>query len=446
MASGPDSGSRMPGLLTISTRSAAILRALIAHNVAVPTTSAHRRADESLVNPRLFLAFALMLFVSGFSNTFPVFFPPLLDAFGGSRAATAMTVSLFWVGGALVGAPAGYLVSRHDPRWVVIAGIVAMVLGLGLGAVAPTLPWFVAVVGGLGGIGVGLTGMVTQAALLADTYVRRRGLANGIAFSGSMAGFLLALPVQVIIARAGWRAAFLAYIAVLLLLVPVVWRVLPARLAAAGGAERGDGEAVTLGDIVASPAFWVLVVLFLTPPLVAYLATMQHALYFLARGFSADEASAMLTAGGVLSTAGRILAGLATDRLGAPAAGVASFALSLIGLGCLLGMEVEPSRALAYASIFFVFLPIGSRATIVSVLVSRIAPRAQYGPVFGLLGIGNSVGAGLGPVLSGAIYDRTHSYAAIYATATGILVVGLVSLVVFVAMTRPRSMSAASAL
>ena len=106
-----------------------------------------------------------------------------------------------------------------------------------------------------------------------------------------------------------------------------------------------------------------------------------------------------------------------------------------------MSREVEPSRSLAYASIFFVFLPIGSRATIVSVLVSRIAPRAQYGPVFGLLGIGNSVGAGLGPVLSGAIYDRTHSYAAIYATATGILVIGLVSLVVFVAMTRPRSMS-----
>ncbi len=69
-----------------------------------------------------------------------------------------------------------------------------MALGLAFGTLAPTLPWFVALVGGLGGIGIGLTGMVTQAALLADTYVRRRGLANGIAFSGSMAGFLAACP------------------------------------------------------------------------------------------------------------------------------------------------------------------------------------------------------------------------------------------------------------
>jgi MFS family permease len=113
-----------------------------------------------------------------------------------------------------------------------------MALGLALGTLAPTLPWFVAVVGGLGGIGIGLTGMVTQAALLADTYVRRRGLANGIAFSGSMAGFLAALPAQILITRAGWRGAFVGYVFVLLLLVPAVWRILPARLVSAEANTR----------------------------------------------------------------------------------------------------------------------------------------------------------------------------------------------------------------
>ena len=393
---------------------------------------------ESLLNARLWLAFALMLFVSGFSNTFPVFFPPLLDEFGGSRAATAATVSLIWTGGALVGALAGYLVVRYNPRWVVIAGIFAMVLGLTLGTLAPGLPSFVGLVGGLGGIAVGLTGMVTQAALLADAYVRRRGLANGIAFSGSMAGYLVALPAQMVIARSGWRAAFAGYVIILLLLAPLVWHVLPARLASAAAASGAGQEQGTIRGIVVKPAFWMLGLLFLTPPLVAYLATMQHALYFRARGFSADEASAMLTVGGVLSTSGRVLAGLATDRFGAPAAGIVSFLISLVGLLCLVGMENWPSRLLAYVSVFFVFLPIGSRATIVSVLVSRIAPRRYYGPIFGLLGIGNSVGAGLGPFLSGAIYDRTHSYMAIYLTATGLLLVGLAALIAFATMTRPR--------
>jgi predicted MFS family arabinose efflux permease len=216
--------------------------------------------------------------------------------------------------------------------------------------------------------------------------------------------------------------------------------VLPARLASAADAAGADpAQDGRLRDVVASPAFWVLSLLFLTPPLVAYLTTMQHALYFRSRGFSADAASAMLTAGGVLSTSGRILAGVVTDRAGAPAAGVLSFAISIAGLLCLIGVEHWPSRALAYASVLLVFLPIGSRATIVSVLVSRIASRAQYGPVFGLLGLSNSLGAGLGPVLSGAIYDRTRSYAAIYWVATALLVAGLGALVLFVAMTGPRA-------
>lgn len=54
------------------------------------------RDPETLANPRLWLAFASMLFVSGITNVFPVFFPALLAEFGGSRGATAFTVSLCW--------------------------------------------------------------------------------------------------------------------------------------------------------------------------------------------------------------------------------------------------------------------------------------------------------------------------------------------------------------
>jgi hypothetical protein len=39
---------------------------------------------ESLANPRLWLAFTTMLFVGGVGNTFPVFFPALLQEFGGA--------------------------------------------------------------------------------------------------------------------------------------------------------------------------------------------------------------------------------------------------------------------------------------------------------------------------------------------------------------------------
>ena len=43
----------------------------------------------------------------------------------------------------------------------------------------------------------------------------------------------------------------------------------------------------------------------------------------------------------------------------------------------------------------FLFLPMGSRSTIGSVLVGRSTPPAHYGVVLGLLGIGNSLGSAL---------------------------------------------------
>ncbi|HUF56266.1 MAG TPA: MFS transporter [Thermohalobaculum sp.] len=394
---------------------------------------------ETLANPRLWLAFAAMLFVSGIGNTFAVFFPALLDEFGGSRAATAVTVSLIWIGSAVLGPVAGYLVSRHNPRLVVTVGLAAAAGGLALGAGARSLTVFVAAVGIGGGIGVGLTGMVTQAAILADTYVRRRGLAMGIAFSGSMAGYALAPPAQWAITHLGWRAALGSYVVVLAGLAAASWWVYPARLEAAPapGAAAGRTRAPSMASIVGAAPFWALVVLFAVPPLFGYLATMQHALYFADRGFSPAEASLLLAIGGVLSASGRALAGFVADRVGAPAAGFLSFGCSLVGMACLLGLEAWPTRALAYGYVLFLFLPLGSRAPIVSVLVSRIAPPVHYGTVFGLLSIGNSLGAATGPWLSGWIYDVTGSYLPIYLCATALIAAGLVALTAYVIMTEP---------
>jgi len=77
--------------------------------------------------------------------------------------------------------------------------------------------------------------------------------------------------------------------------------------------------------------------------------------------------------------------------------GFLSFGLSLAGTLCLLALEFWPARALAYAYVVFLFLPIGTRATIVAMLVPRIAPPGKFGTVFGWLSVGNSLGAATSP-------------------------------------------------
>jgi predicted MFS family arabinose efflux permease len=296
---------------------------------------------ETLANARLWLAFASMLFVSGITNVFPVFFPALLAEFGGSRGVTAFTVSLCWLGGAVLGPVAGFLVARANPRGVAIVGLTAAAVGMLLGTAAPSLPLFVAAVGIGCGIGVGLTGIATQASLLADVCHRRRGVAMGIAFSGSMAAYAIAPLVHRAIEQAGWRAALGAYGAAVCALIPLAWRILPTRLesAPARGTRDGGAAGPSVAEIVTSPPFGMLFLAFTTPPLFGYLATTQHALYFTARGLTAEEASLMLAAGGVLSAGGRMLAGVAADRLGAPATGFLSFGLSLTGMLCLFAFE-----------------------------------------------------------------------------------------------------------
>ncbi len=393
---------------------------------------------ESLASGRLVLAFACTLLVAGITNTFPVFFPALLAEFGGSRAATASTITLIWIGGAALGPIAGWAVARWNPRAVVSLGLGAATLGFGVGAAARSLSTFTLAVGVGAGIGVGLTGMVTQAALLADAYVRRRGVAMGIAFSGGMAGYGLAPPCQWVIARFGWRAALAAYAVAVAALILLAWTVLPSRLRAAG--DHPPGRPLVLDSavrtVVRSAPFWFLLVVMTMPPIFGGLATTQHTLYLTERGFSPETASVLLGVGGVLAASGRVLFGIMADRVGAPSAGFVSFALTFLGTACLLGIERWPVRALVYGYVVLLFLPMGSRATIGSVLVGRIAAPAHYGVVFGLLGIGNSLGSATGPLLAGVLHDWTGSYLVIYATALALIVVAVAALGAFCVTTR----------
>lgn len=393
---------------------------------------------ESLANPRLWLAFATMLLTSGIPNAFPVFFPALLEEFGGSRGATAATASLFWLLAAVLAPVAGHWMSRFNPRRVLSTGLIAVAAGLALGTRAGSLPAFLLAVGGLGGVGLGLTGMVAHAPLISHDYSRRRGLATGIAFSGSMLAYALSPGIQWAITALGWRGAFGLYIAALAALLPLVWWIHPRRLAT----DHGPTAVLPrpgIGSMVASAQFWSLLVVFTLPPLIGYLAITQHALYFRTLGLSAAEASFLLGLGGLLAAGGRALAGWLADRIGGAPAGFVSFGATLLGLLLLLAVDVWPWRLLAYGYVFFMFLPMGSRATIVAVLIGRIAPPERYGLVFGLLAVGNGLGAALGPWLSGFLYDVTGSYAAIYLAALGFTLVAILALVVFTRSARRKT-------
>src|SRR5438046_2120407 len=156
-------------------------------------------------------------------TAFSLLFPPILDEFGWERGMTAGAFSFGFLVSAVLSPCVGRLMDRRGPRVVIEMGVGLIAAGLLL---APLMrqPWHLyATLGVLVGGGTNCLGYTGHSLFLPNWFVRRRGLAMSVAFSGVGVGAILVLPwLQALIARAGWRAACWAMgILVLALLAPL---------------------------------------------------------------------------------------------------------------------------------------------------------------------------------------------------------------------------------
>ena len=117
-------------------------------------------------------------------TAFSLLFPPILDEFGWERGATAGAFSFGFFISAILSPLLGRLMDRHGPLIMLEAAVALMGAGLLLAAQV-TQPWHlyltIGVLVGGGSVGLGYTG---QGLYLPNWFVRRRGLAMSIAFSG----------------------------------------------------------------------------------------------------------------------------------------------------------------------------------------------------------------------------------------------------------------------
>jgi MFS family permease len=144
-------------------------------------------------------------------TAFSLLFPAILDEFGWPRGVTAGAFSFGFFVSALLGPFLGRLMDRRGPRAVMLLGVALVCAGLGL-APRASAPWHLYLtLGVLVAGGTVCLGYAGHALFLPNWFVRRRGLAIGIAFSGVGVGAIVILPwLSRLIARAGWRAACLA--------------------------------------------------------------------------------------------------------------------------------------------------------------------------------------------------------------------------------------------
>ena len=383
-------------------------------------------------------------------TAFSLFFPPILAEFGWDRAATAGAFSFGFIVATAYVPFMGMAMDRVGPRIVIPIGTVICSSGLVL-ATLISRPWHLQLTLGalVGGGSIFLT-YIGHSLFLPHWFVRRRGLAIGIAFAGVGVGSIALFPwLQRLIETSGWRAACWALAALLLLVVlPLNLAFQRRRPEDLGLAPDGDAAgrltrhtsadnvvdpvwaAVdwTLGRAVRTARFWYLFVGFFCALFVWYMVQVHQTKYLLEIGFAPAPAAFALGLVGLFSIVGQIALGHLSDRVGR------EWAWTLGGLGfigcyaALLLLPTHPTPAMLYAMVVSQGLVGYGLASVFGAIPAEIFQGRHYGTIFGTLNLGGNAGAACGPWLAGAIYDRTGSYTAAFWVAIAACLVSVAAI------------------
>lgn len=143
--------------------------------------------------------------------SFGVFFTPLIEEFGWTRAQISWGFSSVSIVGALWSPFVGRVVDRHGPRRSQLFG--AVVLGTTFMALSTvhSLAQYYLLMALFVSLGSTALGPIPSNSAVAGWFLRRRGRALGFATAGiSMGGVIFVPLAQALIGTLGWRQAFVA--------------------------------------------------------------------------------------------------------------------------------------------------------------------------------------------------------------------------------------------
>ncbi len=329
-----------------------------------------------------------------------VLMKPIMAEFGWPRTIPSAAVGLGTLCAAIATPFIGRLIDRRGIKAVTLVCITLFALATAAMALSPPTAAIFLCMFALVGLFSAGQAPLPYAQSIAAVFDKRRGLALGIAMTGVGIGAAL-MPKLALsyLQNFGWRGAFIALGAtVFVLAFPAV-----ALFLRDLGVRNRPGEARLPGmdarDVIRSPNFWILAVVFTCIPMVANGIIFHLVALLTDRGISADRAVAVFSAIGPSLIGGRLLCGYFLDRFHGPYVAVA-----FIGLG--LGAEVD----------------------LIGYLQSRYFGLRAFGQIYGYLFAIFTVGAAIGPFIMGATFDALGSYRPLLWAFLGVLVVAIVAM------------------
>ncbi|MFC1891920.1 MFS transporter [Thermodesulfobacteriota bacterium] len=383
--------------------------------------------------------FVIWMVGFGISNTFGIFYKPMMEDFGWTRADTVFAFSLGTFMMAVLSIASGWLTDKFGPR------IVVTVFGSFLGiaylmmANTNTLWQFHLSYGVIASIGMSVTSTPIMATV-ARWFVRRRGLMTGIVQAGLGIGGLILVPLTGwLILNYGWRTTYwvLGIIALIGIILPGLFMkrdprdvgqfsdgtLAPPALTIIPGQQKLPDDKVTLRRVFITRQFWLIAGLYAIFGFCRSTFIAHTAAHVQDKGFSLLNASNVVAALMVSSIVGRIGMGRLADAIGSRPAFMISYAVTAVSLiWVLITGELWGLFLFAFAFGF----GWGAQAVLRFSVTAEAFGLVSLGLIMGILGIGEAFAAALGSYYAGFIFDVLGHYRPAFWTGVVLSMLGII--------------------
>jgi MFS family permease len=356
--------------------------------------------------------FVIMAMIWGTNTAYGVFLDPILREYGWTRAISAGAASLNNILFGLVCMVSARVSDKFGPRLVISICGVIMAVGYFLMRYTDS-PWHLYLFFGLI-VPVGMSPYISTLSLVARWFEKKRATMTAIAFSGMAIGTMV-IPFMAgqLISVYQWRMALVIVSAISLVLFvaaaqflrPALVQTSPLVQEQAGMYPKGPE--LTLNEALSTRQFWILGMLYFVF-LYSLLTTVVHiVVHATGLGVSLTSAATSMTIVGGLCLAGMNIMGPIADKLGNRPALAISFGVMAVSMYWLMAAQ-DLWGIYLFAGIFgFAY---GGMQTLFSPSVAELFGLRSHGTILGAAAFVGSVGAALGPFISGYIFDTSQSY------------------------------------
>ena len=390
-------------------------------------------------------ALVIVLILVGIRFSFGVFFNSLELEFGLNRAVTSSVFSVYMILAGVFGIVNGWALDRYGPKLVL--ALMGLFTGLGLLITGFTSSLWQLFISYSLLVAIGTAGAVPLlTSIISRWFDRKRGIAIGIATSGTGLGTIVLAPLAAyLISTVGWRWSYVGVgvagglvviaLAMLLRRGAAESGVLPDGAISVGGNAGliGGGEelqpaGLSFRQAFGTRSFWLLLSIWLLFASCLGLVMTHIVPYATDAGISTLEASTVLSVMGGFQILARLAVGRISDVTGRKLPGVTSV---LFGIGALIWVIWSDNLSMFYVFAVSFGICYGGFAVVNLTMVGDSFGGRSLGAIMGIMNAGYSVGLAIGATLGGFIFDVTGSYVVAFAIAAAVmLITGL--LVIFI--------------